>query len=82
MYSGDTLKKLRLIKGLNQKGIAQKLGITQQAYSKIENLEKIEDEKVAYILKKLNWAFIEIDEIKMMRIKGGGSTIFTTYYLF
>jgi transcriptional regulator with XRE-family HTH domain len=71
MCSGETLKKLRLLKGLNQKGIAQKLGVTQQAYSKMEKLEKIEDEKISYILKKLNWASIEIDEIKMMKIKGG-----------
>jgi transcriptional regulator with XRE-family HTH domain len=44
MYDGEKLKRLRMAKGYSQKGIAKKLGITQQAYSKLENRQtKIND---------------------------------------
>lgn len=37
MTSGETLRFLRLLKGVKQETIAKKLGISQPAYSKLEN---------------------------------------------
>jgi transcriptional regulator with XRE-family HTH domain len=50
MCTGETLKHLRLVKGLSQKGIAKKLGISQPAYSKIEKRKKINDALLNRIL--------------------------------
>lgn len=36
LYSGELLRKIRLLKGLSQTGVAKKLKKTQQAISKME----------------------------------------------
>ena len=60
MISGRALFKLRQIKGLKQKHLAQKMGITQQALSKLEQNEIIAKEKFEEVLEALkiittNW---------------------------
>jgi transcriptional regulator with XRE-family HTH domain len=46
MY-GTKIRLIRLSRGLNQEGVAQQLGIQQNAYSKIEtNQSKVSDEMV------------------------------------
>lgn len=54
MFNGETLRLLRTWKKLKQQSIADKLGITQQAYSKLENKKAIRKEKVKEILEALN----------------------------
>lgn len=50
---GQKVERIRLFRGVKQEYVANKLGISQQQYSKIEQQEKIEDdvlEKIAEIL--------------------------------
>ena len=55
MNDGEKLKMLRMIKGFPQNGVAKKLGITQQAYSKLEKQsKKIPLFRIEEILKTLN----------------------------
>lgn len=67
------IKEIRKLKGLSQGFVADKLGITQKAYSKIEcgetqlNWEKIK--KIAIILNLTIWDLIdetkEVDDINL-----------------
>lgn len=47
---GEAIRKLRHLKGYMQKVAADKMGITQQAYSKLELSESIKPKKVWKIL--------------------------------
>jgi transcriptional regulator with XRE-family HTH domain len=64
MYTGELLKKIRLLKGLNQSGIAKKIGITQQAYSKTEKNDKIEEKKFIQIIRALGCSDKELEIVK------------------
>lgn len=70
MYNGDYLKKIRLLKGLNQTGIAKKLGITQQAYSKMENHGNIDEKKFTEIIKIIGCAERELEIIRNHFVDG------------
>ncbi len=61
MYTGEILKKIRLLKGLNQKGIAKKLGITQQAYSKLENNGHFDEKKFMQLIKAIGCSDKELE---------------------
>ncbi|HVU98011.1 MAG TPA: helix-turn-helix transcriptional regulator [Puia sp.] len=50
MYSGQTIKVLRLMKGYSQQGIARELGISQPAYSKLEKRKTVNKESSKKIL--------------------------------
>ena len=63
MNSGESIKRLRLLMGLNQKGIAIKLGMTQQGYSKLERCKNIDREKLDKILKAMNCCEEELEII-------------------
>ncbi|MCG2613404.1 helix-turn-helix domain-containing protein [Terrimonas sp. NA20] len=54
MYAGDILKRLRLLKGFSQKGMANMLGISQQAYSKIEKMDVVHHHRFLQITKLLS----------------------------
>lgn len=55
MNLGANIKKLREVKNLTQQELAKKLGITQRAYSKIENEEvNLSVSKLLEIAKILN----------------------------
>lgn len=55
MISGDILKKLRILKGMNQKAISGKLGIiSQPALSKMEKCKYINGVTLSKILTALN----------------------------
>lgn len=54
MINGQTLRHLRTLKGLKQKEAAHKLGISQQAYSKLEQSAWLQGEKLHRILKALD----------------------------
>jgi transcriptional regulator with XRE-family HTH domain len=55
MISGTVLKKIRLLKGVNQKKMSEKLGISQPAYCKLEQSKYIQKEKLLPILEVLNY---------------------------
>lgn len=42
MLTGDKLRLLRLIKGMKQQVVAQQMGISQQAYSKLEKRRSLQ----------------------------------------
>ena len=50
---GRKISKIRELRGLKQEALATELGISQQAISKIEQSEKIEDEVLEKIAKAL-----------------------------
>ncbi len=64
MCSGETLKHLRLLKDLSQKGIANKLGISQPAYSKIEKKKNINDKQLKRILLIMHCDSRDIDLVE------------------
>jgi transcriptional regulator with XRE-family HTH domain len=65
MNDGEKLKMLRMIRGFSQKGIAKKLGITQQAYSKLENQsKKLSRKRVDAILKTLDCSNEEFEKVE------------------
>jgi transcriptional regulator with XRE-family HTH domain len=63
MIAGNALSKLRQIKGLKQKHLAQKMGVTQQALSKLEQKEMIDKEKFEEVLAALR---ISMEEWKQL----------------
>jgi transcriptional regulator with XRE-family HTH domain len=50
MISGEKLRMLRIVKGLKQQFVADRLGITQQAYSKLERKDVISDQVLEKIM--------------------------------
>ena len=64
MYYGEYLKKIRLLKGLNQSGVAKKIGITQQAYSKLETHTSIDEKKFMEIIKAMECSEMELELVK------------------
>lgn len=48
--SGENIRNLRLLKGFKQSSVAKKLGITQQAYSKLEAGAAVSESKAMEIL--------------------------------
>jgi transcriptional regulator with XRE-family HTH domain len=50
MITGQTLRKLRLLKEVKQTTLAKKLGISQQAYSKLEKSSHIDAQKLVVLL--------------------------------
>ncbi len=67
MYTYITLKQLRELRNLTQIYVASKIGVTQSAYSKIENFDcqtSIENyEKIALVLD------VDVDQIISNRIQ-------------
>ena len=53
MNHGETLRKIRTLKGFSQDYVASKLGIKQTSYSQWEHKEVISDEKLLILFKIL-----------------------------
>lgn len=64
MITGETLRLLRLIKGLKQKTMADNLNMSQPAYSKMEKRKKINGAIEESIKKILCCTESEIEVIK------------------
>lgn len=64
MCSGETLRRLRLLKNYSQKGIAIKLGISQPAYSKMEKRKKVNDGQVEKVLRIMHCDQKDLDTIQ------------------
>jgi transcriptional regulator with XRE-family HTH domain len=67
MCTGETLKHLRLLKDLSQKGTAKKLGISQPAYSKLEKRKKVNPEQLKKIMDILKCSSDEINVVKKVQ---------------
>lgn len=52
-HIGRKISRIRELRGMKQETLAEELGISQQAVSKIEQSEKIDDEKLEQIAKVL-----------------------------
>lgn len=52
-HIGRKISRIRELRGMKQETLAEELGISQQAVSKIEQSERIEDEKLDQIAKVL-----------------------------
>lgn len=58
---GRNIEKIRKIKSMKQETLANALGISRQAVSKLEQSDTIEEEKLKSIAKALN---VSVDDIK------------------
>ena len=61
--TGDNIRRLRILKDYKQSTAGRKLGIGQQAYSKIECSAGISEEKALEIIKAFDSS---LDEFKMI----------------
>jgi transcriptional regulator with XRE-family HTH domain len=66
MFTGENLRQLRLIKGMKQKFVASKLGISQQAYSKLENRDVITDHLLLKVMQSMDCKPEEKDIIEQL----------------
>ena len=53
MHIGRKISRIRELRGMKQETLAQELGISQQAVSKLEQSEHVEDEKLEFVAKAL-----------------------------
>lgn len=54
MLTGEKLRLLRIVKGWKQQFVADKLGISQQAYSKLEKRDFIKKDVLTRIMQSTN----------------------------
>jgi len=64
MFTGEILRKLRTVKGIKQSALAKKLGISQQAYSKLEQSKQLTRERTEHILQLMQCSIDDIDKLK------------------
>lgn len=57
LHRGRKIEKIRKLRGMTQSDLAQRLNITKQAVSKLEQSEKVGDEKLKEIAKALEVTF-------------------------
>ena len=63
-FSGKIIRCLRQFKGLKQKEAGERMGMSQQAYSTIEQMENIEWQIMCRILIAFNSNMEELAQIK------------------
>ena len=64
LYTGELIRKLRILKEEKQATVAKKMGISQQAYSLLENSKEISLPVLMKVIKALNSNIIELDKVK------------------
>jgi transcriptional regulator with XRE-family HTH domain len=64
MFSGPAIRTVRIFKRITQRDVAKKMGITQQAYSRMERKEWIKKEKIQEILTSLEVSMDEFQAIE------------------
>ncbi|HMO62075.1 MAG TPA: helix-turn-helix transcriptional regulator [Ferruginibacter sp.] len=64
--SGNSIRKLRQLNSKKQHEVAAKLGISQQAYSKIEAAKKVSVKRVSIILNALGSDFKALENVLQM----------------
>lgn len=50
MYAGKKIERVRLLRGITQSELGEKLGITKQAVSKMERSQKMDEDKMRQVL--------------------------------
>ena len=61
---GEVIRRLRQLKGFKQSTAAEKLGISQQAYSKIEQRKTVSAKNIAQIIIAFNCSNADIETVK------------------
>lgn len=74
MHTGRKVERIREILGIKQETLAKQLGVTQQAISKMEQSEHIDEEKLGEVAKALG---INMDAIKNFNEEGAVNYINT-----
>jgi transcriptional regulator with XRE-family HTH domain len=69
MITGETLRLLRTLKGIKQANLARELGISQQAYSKLEKCKNINEDKVNNLLMIMECGTEELEELQRILLK-------------
>lgn len=77
VHHGRNIKRLREILGVKQEHIANELHMTQQAVSKLEQKEKVEEEVLEKIAKIFN---VPIDAIKNLNEEATFNIIANSYH--
>lgn len=62
MINGETLRRLRALKGLNQKEAARKLGVSPATYAKLEQSVWLQGDKLRHIFKALNCTTTDVEK--------------------
>lgn len=66
MFTGENLKLLRTIKGIPQKTVAKKLGVSQPAVSKTEHSKIVHQQIFEKYLKAINGSTEELEKLKII----------------
>ncbi len=66
LYTGDMIRKLRMLKEEKQAAVAKKMGISQQAYSLLENSKEISLPVLLKVIKALNSNIAELNNVKTL----------------
>jgi transcriptional regulator with XRE-family HTH domain len=61
--NGESIRRLRTVVGIKQEVVADKLGVTRQAYSKIERSSNVNMQRVIIILAALNCTIDDLEKI-------------------
>lgn len=61
MTIGQKIERIRILRGVKQDSLASALGVSQQAISKLEASEQIDDERLEKVAQALN---VPVDAIK------------------
>jgi len=77
MHLGKKVSRMRELLGIKQETLATELGITQQAVSKLEQTEKIDDERLEQIAKILG---VNVDAIRSLNEDAIVSNINNTFH--
>lgn len=64
MFTGETLKMLRILKNIPQKTVAKKMGVSQPAVSKIEHAETNSGTTRNKYLRAINWCKEDVERLK------------------
>ena len=76
-HIGRKIERIRMLRGLKQETLANSLGITQAAVSKIERSEKVSDEKLGQIALALG---VTTDAIKSFNEESSINNIQNTFH--
>jgi transcriptional regulator with XRE-family HTH domain len=61
MHIGRKISRIRELRGMKQETLAQELGVSQQAVSKLEQSESVDDDKLQLVAEKLG---VSVEAIK------------------
>lgn len=79
MITGKTVRIIRIMKGYKQSTIAKYLGISQPAYSKLENCINVNTEKCLCLSRLFNYSLEELIYINEKVIKNDEIVIVEKY---